>query len=756
MVRRLSILTHRHIRPLVRLHAPGHTKTTGLEKNVRELPVASPASNRSLDGGNEASSTSSARAAAEIIAISTRDDFLLEIGEVLSGQTSVRPVDSVETALDQIGGHKRTTQLLAIDARDVDNVRAAVETINSQASHMVVLVFANADAEKQTASQLKGTSIFAVLTLPIDKRKAAAVLEGAVADATSRRPAQTTQRSGDMRLDRNSPITVEPAQADTGDFGSSSGSDEGGNKKMIMIGGGVAAVVVAAAAAWFFMRSPAAPVAGTPEKKASVSITADKENLPEDSVVAEAAPVVDMVLVNGTVDELLEKARLAMRERRYTEPNNDNALLFYRSAAKADANNGEAKDGLRRIAGVMSSRFDESLAAGRYEEAALSLAHLKAAAPDDERNGPLEAKLATAQVSKMLADGNLERAASLVKGAQQSGAVSDQQIAKWKNEISRRQDEVRQKRLVDLAQDALRDGRLSDPSDSSVKGYAEQLKDLGPGAATAYQRVMRDLGTAYMRKAREAAISNRAPDVERWLAEAKGAGVSATELNSFQREVTASRQKAAAAEAERVAGLARDRMREGKLTDPVNDSVAFYLTSLQAQDANNAYVAAGSRELATKLLDRASAAARDGKAAQMEADLTQARRWGADPKDIQAVQQAALAKKTAPTRAASGAQNSNSGSAKVDPASKLKRIRSVPPEYPERALAQKITGSVTLEFLVNAKGEPTDVRVVSAEPAGTFDRSAIAAVKRWRYEPVVIDNVPQEIPARTVVRFTLD
>ena len=115
--------------------------------------MPSPASNRSLDGSNEVSSTPSARAAAEIIAISTRDDFLLEIGEALSGQTSVRPVDSVETALEQIGGNRRTTQLLAIDARDVESLRSAVETINSQAAHMVVLVFAPADAEKQTASQ---------------------------------------------------------------------------------------------------------------------------------------------------------------------------------------------------------------------------------------------------------------------------------------------------------------------------------------------------------------------------------------------------------------------------------------------------------------------------------------------------------------------------------------------------------------------------------------------------------------------------
>jgi protein TonB len=704
----------------------------------------------------EASNTPSARAAAEIIAITTRDDFLLEIGEALSGQTSVRPVDSAETALDQVGGNRRTTQLIAIDARDVDDVRGTVEQINSQAPHIVVLVFASAESEKQIASGLKGVNVFAVLSLPIDKRKTGAVLEGAVADAVARRPAQSAQRpaAGEMRFDRNSSITVESAQVDVGGYGAASESGSGGNKQMILIGGGVAVAVVAAAAAWFFMHEPAKPAAQA-EKKANVSVTASKENLPsEDNVVAEPAPVVDLPLLDGTVDELLEKARLAMRERRYTEPNGDNALLFYRSAAKADTANGEAQDGLRRVAAVLSARFDESLAAGRYEEAALALAHLKAATPDDSKIAQLDSKLATAQITKMLAEGNLERAASLVKGAQQSGAVPDQQIARWKSEISRRQDETKQKRLVDLAQDRIRDGRLSDPADDSAKTYADQLKDMGASAATAYQRITRDIGAAAMKKAREAAAAGRSADVDRWLGEARTAGVSAAELSSVQRDLASARQKAAAVETDRLAGLARDRIRDGKLVDPANDSAAYYLTSLQAADASNAYFATGSRELATKLLDRASASARSGNAAAMEADLTQARRWGADSKDIQAIQQAAAARKSVPSRATSGAQNSAATKPEpVDLASKLKRVRSIEPEYPERALTQRIGGAVTVEFTVNTKGEPTDVRVVSAEPAGMFDRSAMAAVKRWRYNPVVVDNVPQEVPARAVIKF---
>lgn len=719
------------------------------------MPSPSSAS-RSHEGGAEGSASNqpSARAAAEIIAVTSRDDFLLEIGEALSGSTSVRPVDSVATALEQIAG-SRKVQLLAVDARDLDDLRGDIERVNSQAPHIVALVFANADAEKQTALALKGTNVFAVLSIPIDKRKTSAVLEGAVADAIARRPAGGAARSGshgggDLRFDRNSSITVEAAQTDSASYGGSGDSDSGNRKPMMMIGGGIAAVVLAGAAFWYFMRETPAPDAPVADKKPSVSISADAANTSEEDVVAEPAPVVDMPLVKGTVDELLEKARLAMRERRYTEPNGDNALLYYRSAVQADAANGEAADGLKRVGAVLGARFEEALAAGRYEEAALALAHLKTATPDDNRVGTMEGKLATAQITRMLADNNLERAASLVKGAQQSGSVSEAQINRWRAEINRRQDEARQTRLVNLAQERIRDGRLSD-SDDSAKGYLEQLKGLGPSAASAAQRVSRELGGAYMRKAREAALANKPADVERWLADARSVGVSTGELNAFQRDLASAKQRAAAAEAERLAGLARERIREGKLVEPANDSGAFYLTALQAADANNAYVVAGSRELSTRLLDRASAAGRDGKTAQMEADLAQARRWGADPKDIQAVQQASRRAPTAkPATAAAGAA--------VPPAdlqTKLKRTRYAAPEYPEKALTQKISGAVTVEFVVSTSGEPLDVRVVSAEPAGTFDRAAIAAVKRWRYEPLVINNVPQEVPARTTIKFNL-
>ena len=86
-------------------------------------------------------------------------------------------------------------------------------------------------------------------------------------------------------------------------------------------------------------------------------------------------------------------------------------------------------------------------------------------------------------------------------------------------------------------------------------------------------------------------------------------------------------------------------------------------------------------------------------------------------------------------------------------AASLRRVRSADPVYPQRALAQLVSGWVDLEFTVATDGSVQDIVVVAAEPAGTFDAAAIAAVRRWRYAPVVLNGAPVEQRARQRVRF---
>ena len=62
------------------------------------------------------------------------------------------------------------------------------------------------------------------------------------------------------------------------------------------------------------------------------------------------------------------------------------------------------------------------------------------------------------------------------------------------------------------------------------------------------------------------------------------------------------------------------------------------------------------------------------------------------------------------------------------------RIEGRPASYPKKAKKLKLRGSVLVETVVTAKGEPTDIRVL--ESAGTvLDEAVVDAVRRWRFEP---------------------
>jgi TonB family protein len=604
-----------------------------------------------------------------------------------------------------------------------------------------VLVFTVAETEKQIGAAVKGSNVFAVLPIPVDKRKTGAVLEGAMADAVARKSMRGP--------DRNMGVSVEPfqAQLDSGAPGS------GGKSKMgLIVGAGVAVVAIAAGAYMFLGKSkePAAPAAA--EHKVAAAPTTPAAGAPV--VDDPSTPVVETSLVEGKVDELLEKARLAMRERRYSEPIGDNALLYYRSAAAADPSNGEATDGLQRVAAVLAARFDESMNAAHFDEAGVTLANFKAAAPKDSRIAGLEVRLMTAQISKALADSNLDRANALIRQAQTSSAISADQVNKWKAETTRRQEDAKVQRIASLVTDRIKDGRLVEPADDSAKVYMQQLHDLAPANATT-QRLTRELNAAYMRKAREAAIGNHASDVDRWITEAKAGGVSTNEVNSFQKELSNARQKAINAESDRLAQLARDRVRDGRLTDPAQDSAAYYINQLQGTDPNNAAVVPLSHDLATKLVERARASAQAGKGGGVvDGDLNLAKRWGADPKDVLAVQQVQNAPKTGSSAAAAR----SAAAAGVNPASlaaSLKRTRYVPPEFPSKALSQHVSGAVTVEYTVDSNGDTRDVRVIEATPPGVFDKAAVTAVKRWHYDPVIANGGPVEVPVRTSIRFEL-
>ncbi|MEE2000392.1 energy transducer TonB [Alkalimonas sp. MEB108] len=81
----------------------------------------------------------------------------------------------------------------------------------------------------------------------------------------------------------------------------------------------------------------------------------------------------------------------------------------------------------------------------------------------------------------------------------------------------------------------------------------------------------------------------------------------------------------------------------------------------------------------------------------------------------------------------------------------------IEPRYPVQAARDGLQGWVRLSFSIMEDGSVDNVEVLEAEPRRVFDREAIRALRRWRYQPRIVDGRPQQQHGLTVqLDFTLD
>jgi protein TonB len=81
----------------------------------------------------------------------------------------------------------------------------------------------------------------------------------------------------------------------------------------------------------------------------------------------------------------------------------------------------------------------------------------------------------------------------------------------------------------------------------------------------------------------------------------------------------------------------------------------------------------------------------------------------------------------------------------------------IEPRFPVAALRDGISGWVKLSFNIDESGAVTDVQVMQAEPRGVFDREAARALRRWKYQPQVVDGKAiRQTNLQVVLDFSVD
>ena len=82
------------------------------------------------------------------------------------------------------------------------------------------------------------------------------------------------------------------------------------------------------------------------------------------------------------------------------------------------------------------------------------------------------------------------------------------------------------------------------------------------------------------------------------------------------------------------------------------------------------------------------------------------------------------------------------------------QIKTIAPEYPLAAKAQRITGTVVFEIVIDKGGHVSDVRVVGGPPL--LQQAGADAVRRWTYKPYILNGEAVEVITSAAVTFALD
>jgi TonB family protein len=78
-----------------------------------------------------------------------------------------------------------------------------------------------------------------------------------------------------------------------------------------------------------------------------------------------------------------------------------------------------------------------------------------------------------------------------------------------------------------------------------------------------------------------------------------------------------------------------------------------------------------------------------------------------------------------------------------------------PPIYPKRALMLKQEGVVLLKALIDINGDIKDVQIITSSGYTILDKSAIDAVRKWKFKPSMIDGKPSISWVKVPVEFII-
>jgi TonB family protein len=669
------------------------------------------------------------------LAVLSQDDPLLDTLEDVVTSDHAITICTGESELAESVMSGRCGVAL-IDAETVPGLVAELTSrLRQQFPDLVLVVAGGAEHQGQLAAQITSGDVYRFLHKPVSAQRVRLFVEAALRrhdeeHATVRQQAAAGSGSGGL--------AAAPLPGDA--------SPAGGRPSLPVPAIAAVGALVVAGVLWFALRdSDPAPVAA-PGAGTSAGVPAAGTGAGAMTPAAPAAPL------DAATRALLEQGEKAYARGELVLPAGKSAADFFRQVLEKSPGQPQAAAGLDKVVNALLGLAEQAILAGKLDDAARDVDSARTLQPDNVRIAFLSTQLGKERERVLLtraraaaASGDLGKALAVLdssaEGAPQAGAGL---VAEARRALEAQQVTERVRELLRLGGERLRSGSLTEPASDNARFYLESARALAPRDA-GVTRLSTQLTTRALADARAAVGRGDATAANRAIRSASDLGVPAAELDPLRAQLASSQTSSRAAEAGRLAALVAQRISQGRLVEPANDSAKGYFTTLLQGDPANPTVASLRQPLGRAMLTEARDAIGRG-------DFPAALRWIGEAESI-----GLPASETAAVNAdLVAAREALQQRAQVVGAGTLKRIRTVEPTYPREAKANNVTGWVDLEFTVTPQGSVNDIRVTGSQPASVFDIAAVEAVNKWRFEPVRRDGAAVEQRARLRMRFQIE
>jgi TonB family protein len=417
------------------------------------------------------------------------------------------------------------------------------------------------------------------------------------------------------------------------------------------------------------------------------------------SLPAKPVPVAAKTTNDGEqehIQRMLDAAGLALSQGALIEPPGQNALEIYRAVIARDPGNSLARRGIDSVADELIVQAERALMEQDVTRLASTVDAVRSVRPEHPR--------------LPFFVGQLEQERTLAaKSGQPIHAVDATGRPLEQPAPAPEHPSVRAQAFVQLAHDRMKSGQLV--GKDGALGYVQSAKGIAAADAGVVAAATA-LAGLFNANAQEAIRAGRLDEADQWLQREIQLDADRAQIANLRADIDAARIGNQRADRARLLVLANQRIAQGRLLEPKGDSAQHYLDLLAAADPNFEGLAD------TQALFASRAMAEDKPAPSASAPP-------AAPEPV------------------------------VLPEGKLKRTSFVEPTYPIGAREKRIEGWVDIEFTVTKDGTTRDAIVRAAEPEDTFDRAAIDAIRKWRYEPRVVNGASVDQRVETRLRFIL-